>query len=103
MRSNFFCEANSVTSWIRDLHKTFSENGLEAVEVDRRKFAKDVVTLLLDTWMMASQEISANILDKLGEGRGDTMRGFIEEVGKNRQNTSFNLDRVITIGRKPHS
>lgn len=50
--------------------------------------------------MMASQEISTNVLDKLGEGRGDVARGLIEEVGRNRDNTAFNLQRVITVGRK---
>ena len=50
--------------------------------------------------MMASQEISTNVLDKLGEGRGDVARGLIEEVGKNRGNTTFNLQRVVTVGRK---
>ena len=68
--------------------------------MERRKFAPEIATLLLDTWMMASQEISTNVLDKLGEGRGDVARGLIEEVGKNRDNTTFNLQRVVTVGRK---
>jgi hypothetical protein len=68
--------------------------------VDRRKFAPEIATLLLDTWMMASQEISANVLDKLGEGRGDVARALVEEVGRNRGNTAFNLQRVVTIGKK---
>lgn len=59
------------------------------------------MTLLLDTWMMASQEISVNILDHLGGGQGDVARGLIEKVGKNRGNTAFNLQRVITVGQKP--
>ena len=87
-------------SWITGLPTTFAENGLSRVVVDRREFAPEVATLLLDTWMMASQEISANVLDKLGEGRGDVARGLIEEVGRNRGNTVFNLERVITVGRK---
>lgn len=87
--------------WIAALAETFKEHGLQSVVVDRRKFAKEIVTLLLDTWMMATHEISVNVLDELGEGRGDVMRGFMEEVAKNRQNTSFNLERVITIGQKP--
>ena len=83
------------------MHETFTEHGLRNVIVDRRKFDKQVVTLLLDTWMMAAQELSANVLDKLGAGQGDIMRDFIEELRKNRGNTPFNLDRVITIGQKP--
>ncbi|KAL9077080.1 MAG: hypothetical protein Q9157_003476 [Trypethelium eluteriae] len=90
-------------SWIARLHETFKQQGLGSVVVDRHKFSKDIVTLLLDTWMMASQEISMNVLDQLGGEKGDVMRGFIEEVGQNRRNTSFNLDRVITIGRKAWS
>jgi len=87
-------------SWITRLHTTFIENGLHSVSVDRRKFAPEIATLLLDTWMMASQEISTNVLDRLGEGRGDVARGLIEEVGRNRGNTAFNLERVVTVGRK---
>lgn len=87
--------------WIADLQDTFKEHGLDSVVVDRRRFAQEVVTLLLDTWMIASEEISVNVLDRLGGGRGDVMRALIEEAGKNRQNTSFNLERVITVGRKP--
>ena len=59
------------------------------------------MTLLLDTWMVSSQEISVNVLDKLGEGRGDHARELIEKVGENRDNTAFNLQRVIVVGRKP--
>jgi hypothetical protein len=83
------------------LHNTFTEHGLCNVLVDRSKFDKQVVTLLLDTWIMAAQEFSVNVLDRLGGGQGDVMRGFIEEVRQNRGNTAFNLDRVITIGQKP--
>ncbi|KAF1992984.1 S-adenosyl-L-methionine-dependent methyltransferase [Amniculicola lignicola CBS 123094] len=87
-------------SWIANLHETFKEHGLQNVTVDRRSFAKEITPLLLDTWMIAAEEIAVNVLDKSGGGRGDVMRGFLEEVGKNRQNTSFNLDRVVTIGQK---
>ena len=88
-------------SWIARLHDTFKENGLQHVLVDKRKFDKQIATLLLDTWIMAAQEFTANVLDKLGGGQGDIMRGFIEEVGKDRQNTCFNLDRVVTVSQKP--
>lgn len=87
-------------SWITRLPTTFTEQGLSSVTVDRRKFASEIATLLLDTWMMASQEISVNVLDKLGERRGDVARRLIEEVGKNRDNTAFNLQRVIVVGQK---
>ena len=50
--------------------------------------------------MMASQEISTNVLDKLGEGKGDVARELIEKVGRNRNNTAFNLQRVVTIVTK---
>ena len=87
-------------SWITRLPSTFAESGLSSIVVDRQKFAPEIATLLLDTWMMASQEISTNVLDKLGEGKGDTARELIEKVGQNRGNTAFNLQRVVTIGRK---
>ena len=102
-RNVLFIYANHAlsTSWITRLHETFKENGLENIVVDRHKFSQEIVTLLLDTWMMASHEISVNVLDQLGGGQGDMARGLIEEVGKNRQNTAFNLQRVITVGQKP--
>ena len=74
---------------------------MKNVLVDRNRFSPEVVTLLLDTWMMASEEIAANILDDLGGGQGDVARALVKEVGRNRDNTSFNLDRVITVGQKP--
>ncbi|EPE24315.1 S-adenosyl-L-methionine-dependent methyltransferase [Glarea lozoyensis ATCC 20868] len=76
-------------------------NGVSKVIVDRQKFSTEIATLLLDTWIMASQEIAANVLDGLGGGQGDVARALIEEVGRNRGNTAFNLERVVTIGRKP--
>ena len=101
IRRHWLANYHVLYRWIAHLQDTFKENGLEKVAVDRRKFAKEISTLLLDTWMMSTHEISVNVLDKLGGGRGDIMRGYIEEVGKNRQNTAFNLERVITVGRKP--
>ncbi|PQE23680.1 UMTA methyltransferase family protein [Rutstroemia sp. NJR-2017a BVV2] len=74
---------------------------LKTVIVDRNKFSTEIVTLLLDTWMMASQEIAGNILDGLGGGQGDVARALIEQVGQNRSNTAFNLQRVVTVGQKP--
>ena len=41
-------------SWITRLPSTFAANGLSSIVVDRQKFATEVATLLLDTWMMAS-------------------------------------------------
>ena len=69
--------------------------------VDRHPFSKEIATYLLDTFMVAAQEISVNVLDPLGEGRGDFARGLIEVVGKNRRNIELGLDRLIVIGRKP--
>ena len=88
-------------SWITRLHTTFAENGLSNVTVDRHKFSTEIATLLLDTWIVASLEISTNVLDGLGGGQGDVARALVDEFGKNRGNTAFNLERVITIGQKP--
>ena len=49
---------------------------------------------------MTSQEIATNILDKVGERRGDIARKIIQEVGRNRGNTAINLQRVITVGKE---
>lgn len=87
-------------SWMKALPNTFAAHNLSSIITDRRKFSQEIVTLLLDTWMMAAQEISINVLDHLGEGRGDVARGLIEDVGKNRGNTFFNLMRSIVVGQE---
>jgi hypothetical protein len=70
------------------------------IEVERVPFSKEVTTFLLDTFMVASREISVNMLDPLGGGRGDTARGYIEAVGRNRKHIEVALDRLTVIGRK---
>lgn len=57
-------------SRITRLLETFKENGLENIVVDRHKFSQEIVTLLLDTWMMASHEISVNVLDQSAAAKG---------------------------------
>ena len=69
--------------------------------VDRHPFSKEIATYLLDTFMVAGQEISVNVLDPIGGGRGDFARGLIEVVGKNRRNIGLGLDRLTVVGRKP--
>ncbi|KAL9133027.1 MAG: hypothetical protein Q9175_005797 [Cornicularia normoerica] len=87
--------------WVARLHQIFADNGLKNILVDRRSFPDEIVTFLMDTFMVASEEISYNVLDKLGERRGDKARALIAEVGRNRGTTAFNLDRVVTVARKP--
>ena len=69
--------------------------------VERRPFSPHIATFLLDTFMVASLEISTNMLDPLGGGRGDVSRGYIKAVGKQRRNIALGLDRFTVIGRKP--
>jgi hypothetical protein len=83
------------------LPETFSECGMTDVVVDRRPFSPHIATFLLDTFMVASREISTNVLDPLGDGRGDVSRGYIEAVRKHRRNIALGLDRLTVIGRKP--
>jgi hypothetical protein len=71
------------------------------VVVDRRPFSPHIATFLLDTFMVASHEISTNVLDALGGGRGEVSRGYIEAVRKQRRNIALALDRFTVIGRKP--
>lgn len=68
--------------------------------MDRHPFPRDVATYLMDTFMVACQEISVNVLDCIGGGRGDVARGLIEEIGRNRRNTGISLDRLTVIGQK---
>ncbi len=68
---------------------------------DRRPFSKEVATYLMDTFMVAGQEISVNVLDPIGGGQGDFARALIEVVGKNRRIIGLGLDRLTVVGRKP--
>ena len=51
--------------------------------------------------MLAAQEISLNVLDHLGGGQGEVARSLIEKCRQNRRNLTVQLDRLVTIGRKP--
>ena len=79
----------------------FPEYGLKNISVDRKPFDKSITAFLLDTFMVASHEISLNVLDPLGGGRGDIVRNFIAEIGRNRQNVGISLDRLFVVGQKP--
>lgn len=68
--------------------------------VDRRPFSKEIATYVLDTFMVAGQEISVNVLDSIGGGRGDIARRLIEAVDRNRRNIGLSLDRLTVIGQK---
>ncbi|KAL9122403.1 MAG: hypothetical protein Q9187_001040 [Circinaria calcarea] len=88
-------------NWTAKLPQTFSDFGMTNIIVDRHPFSKEIATYLLDTFMVAGQEISANVLDSTGGGRGDIARRLIEEVGRNRRNIGLGLDRLTVIGQKP--
>ena len=88
-------------SWTAQLPQTFSDFGMKNIIVDRHPFSKEITTFLLDTFMVAGQEISVNVLDSIGGGRGDVARKLIEEVGRNRRSISLTLDRLTVIGQKP--
>ena len=62
-----------------------------------------MTTFVMDAFMVASEEISYNVLDALGDGRGDVARSLIAEVSRNRDTTAFSLDRVTTVARKPEA
>ena len=69
--------------------------------MERVPFSREILTYLLDTFMVASEEICFNLLDQLGGGQGNTARAMIAAVLKNRKTTAFSIDRVITVGQKP--
>ncbi|KAF1992981.1 hypothetical protein P154DRAFT_591736, partial [Amniculicola lignicola CBS 123094] len=88
-------------SWTAKLPQTYLACGLTNIVVERVPFLPEVTTFLLDTFMVASHELSVKILDRLGEGRGDMSRSYIETIGKNRRNLEVALDRLTVIGQKP--
>lgn len=51
--------------------------------------------------MLASQEISENVLDPMGEGQGQYARHLIHVVEKYRRNIGLSLDRLMVVGQKP--
>ncbi|KAF2260594.1 hypothetical protein CC78DRAFT_571122 [Lojkania enalia] len=70
-----------IHNWTANLPETFSECGVVDVVVERRSFSPEISTFLLDTFMVASWEISKNVLDPLGGERGNIARKYIETVG----------------------
>lgn len=71
------------------------------VAFDRWPFDANTASFLLDTFMVATQEISVNVLNPLGGGRGDTVRDYIDAISRNRRNIAISLDRVIAVAQKP--
>lgn len=71
------------------------------IVVDRHPFSKEIATYVMDTFMVAGQEISVNVLDPIGGERGEFARRLIEVIGKNRRNIGLGLDRLTVIGQKP--
>lgn len=69
--------------------------------IERHPFSKEIATYLMDTFMVAGQEISVNVLDPIGGGRGELARQLIEKVGRNRRSIGLGLDRLTVVGRKP--
>ena len=87
-------------SWTAKLPETFSTRGLGNIVVDRRPFSRDKTTFLLDTFIVASHELSVKVLDPLGGGRGEISRHYIEAISKNRRGIEVALDRLTVIGQK---
>lgn len=87
-------------NWTAQLPQIFSNLGMTNIIVDRRPFSKEIATYVLDTFMVAGQEISVNVLDSIGGGRGDIARRLIEAVDRNRRNIGLSLDRLTVIGQK---
>lgn len=81
--------------------QSFEDSGFQNVISERHPFPKDIATFLLDTFMLASQEISENVLDPMGEGQGQYARHLIHVVEKYRRNIGLSLDRLMVVGQKP--
>ncbi|RDL41295.1 S-adenosyl-L-methionine-dependent methyltransferase [Venustampulla echinocandica] len=88
------------THWPQRLPQIYADHGLTEIVTDRNPFSPEVTTYMLDTFMVAAEEISYNVLDRIGGGQGDVARGLIEKVTQNRRNMSIQLDRLVTVGRK---
>ncbi len=79
----------------------FKANGLIDIEEDHRPFPPELLQSQLDTALMASEEVSYGAIDSLGGGRGDKARELIAKCFRNRSNTTYNVDRLTVVGRKP--
>lgn len=90
-------------SWPARLHEIYAAKGLTDIVVDRRPYPKDKLPYLLDTVLVACEEMCYSTLDRIGGGRGDHCRDLIQKVFHARSNTAFNLDRLTVIGRKPEA
>lgn len=79
----------------------FRANGLIDIEEDRRPFPPELLQFQLDTALMASEEVSYGAIDSLGGARGDKARELIAKCFRDRSHTTYNVDRLTVIGRKP--
>ncbi|KAI1386117.1 S-adenosyl-L-methionine-dependent methyltransferase [Hypoxylon trugodes] len=87
--------------WPIKLPKFFEEYGLTNVAKDNRPFPLDLLVFQLDTALMASEEVSYKALDPMRNGSGDTCRGVISKVFRDRQKLAYNVGRLTVIGQRP--
>lgn len=87
--------------WPARLPQIFEAFGLVDIAEDHRPFPKELLQFQLDTALMASEEVSYGAMDPLGGGVGDKARELIAKCFRNRSNTTYNVDRLTVIGRKP--
>ncbi|EPE24313.1 S-adenosyl-L-methionine-dependent methyltransferase [Glarea lozoyensis ATCC 20868] len=88
------------THWPLELPEIYARNNLSEIVTERAPFATDVAAYMLDTFLLAAEELSFNVLDHLGGGQGDVARDLIKQVERERRDITIQLDRLIAVGRR---
>jgi hypothetical protein len=88
-------------SWPSKLPELFVAIGLVDVKVDNREFPPELLAFLLDTALMASEEMSYKALDPLGGGLGEKCRELISAVFQKRQKMAYNVGRLTVVAQVP--
>ncbi|KAK4200389.1 S-adenosyl-L-methionine-dependent methyltransferase [Triangularia verruculosa] len=87
--------------WPIRLPEFFKENGLVNIETDNRPFPLELLPFQLDTALMASEEVSYKVLDRMDGNLASRCRELITASFCNRQRLAYNVGRLTVIGQRP--
>ncbi|KAK0744967.1 S-adenosyl-L-methionine-dependent methyltransferase [Apiosordaria backusii] len=87
--------------WPTRLPDFFKENGLVNIATDNRPFPLELLPFQLDTALMASEEVSYKVLDRMEGDLGSRCRELISQVFRDRQKLAYNVGRLTVIGQRP--
>lgn len=88
--------------WPKTLHKDLEANGLIETFTSRYKYDKAYQFYELDSLFMAWEEVTAMVLDPMGDETGTAARNMIAEAYEEKsRGASWDADHLVVLGRKP--